>query len=349
MRAGLSTPKPDFEKKAFALMVEPEELREKSASGGAFETISTTLHREHADLMIAGAVWGEDLKVYHKLVTYDERNALKKSKYVQSNCKGIYKEVKKKLDDGIHVLFTGTPCQLAALKKYLGRDYDNLFLVDLICHGVPGESILDKYLKELSNKKNTKAVKVTFRHKKKDLYGEIHSKFICVEFDNGDIIEEEAKINPYLRGFHAGLFYRESCYECKFANNNRLGDITIGDYWRIQELNPDYVDYSGVSCMLINSEKGSNLLDKMGDCKQFETEVEALYRRNGQMISPSKKHPSRDLFYLKKDHESFDKVIDSCVKKESRYKLVVSYLLPGRLKRSVKSMFKKQNGAFYSK
>ncbi|WP_022767913.1 Coenzyme F420 hydrogenase/dehydrogenase, beta subunit C-terminal domain [Butyrivibrio sp. NC2007] len=333
-------PEPGFEKKAYALVLDSEQQRLRSASGGAFEAIATVLHNEYTDLMIAGAAWGDDLRVYHRLVSYDERAILKKSKYVQSNCKGIYREVKQKLNEGVHVLFTGTPCQLAALRNYLRKYYDNLFMVDLICHGVPGELIFDKYIRELNSKMDTKAVKATFRYKKKDLYGEVHSKYIRIEFDDGKVFEEQAKINPYLRGFHSGLFYRESCYSCKYANIERLGDITVGDYWRIQELNPEYVDYTGVSCLLLNTKKGLGLMDKMADCKVFETDVEALCKRNGQMVFPSKKHPSRDFFISKMDSESFEGLMDRCVKKESRYKLVLSAILPGKLKRSVKKLRK---------
>lgn len=333
-------PEPEFKKKAFALVIEPEQQHLKSASGGAFEAIATALHGEYADLMIAGAAWGDDLRVCHKLVSYDDRDIFKKSKYIQSDCKGIYKEVKQKLNEGVHVLFTGTPCQLAALRNYLRKDYDNLFLVDLICHGAPGELIFEKYIQELNSKRNARAIRATFRYKEKDLYGEVHSKYLRIEFDNGKVLKEQAKINPYLRGFHSGLFYRESCYSCKYANTGRLGDITIGDYWRIQELNPKYVDYTGVSCMLVNTKKGLSLLDKMADCKLFETDVEALCKRNGQMVSPSKKHPSRNFFISEMDSESFEGLMDRCVKKESGYKLVLSAILPGKLKRSVKRLRK---------
>ena len=330
------TADPEFEKKAFALAIEPKKRRLESASGGAFEAIATVLHRQYADLMIAGAAWGDYLRVYHKLVSYDDSAVLKKSKYVQSNCEGIYVRVKEKLDEGLHVLFTGTPCQLAALKKFLNKEYDNLFLVDIICHGVPGENIFKKYLDELSVRKGTKAITAGFRQKKKDFYGEVHSKYIRVGFENGTEILEEAAVNPYLRGFHAGLFYRESCYSCRFANKNRYGDITIGDYWRIQELDKKLVDYSGVSCLLINSEKGYELLDKIDGCRLVATDVAALYKRNGQLLNPSKRNPKNEYFLSHFEEESFEKIMDNCVKREKRFKRILSGIIPGGLKRGLK-------------
>ncbi len=332
-----------FEKRAYALMVESDDLREKSASGGAFEAIATALHEMYDDLMVVGAVWGDDLRVYHKMVPYSEREALKKSKYVQSNCEGIYKEVKQKLTEGVHVLFTGTPCQIAALRNHLKKEYDNLFLVDLVCHGTPGEHIFKKYLDEFETKIGANATKVTFRHKKKDLYGEVHSKYIRIQLDNGKVIEEEARRNPYLRGFHAGLFYRDSCYSCKYANEERYGDITVGDYWRIQELNPEYVDYSGVSCLLFNTDKGWQIFDKMKNCKTLQTDVDALYKRNGQLLHPSKANPKHDYFMSKFGTEPFELLMDDCIKSEKVYKSILSSLLPGKLKRKVKSILRKKS------
>ena len=251
-------------------------------------------------------------------------------------------DVKEKLGKGIHVLFTGTPCQTAALKNYLKKDYDNLFTVDLICHGVPGEQILDRYLGELSLKRKSKVTGVTFRHKKKDMYGEIHSKNIRVEFENRKVLEEDGKTNPYLRGFQAELFFRESCYSCRFVDKDRTGDITIGDYWRIQELDPGYVDYTGVSCLLFNTEKGWALHNRLKECRMLETDVEALYKRNGQLVALCNKKPqARELFYSQPDSESFEKLIDRCVKKEKKYKQVISSLLPGKLKRNVKKILRK--------
>lgn len=307
----------DFAKKAYALMVESDVLREKSASGGAFEAIASALHKKYKDLLIAGAAWGDDLYVYHKLVRYEEIDVLKKSKYVQSNCEGIYKEIKRVLNDGIHVLFTGTPCQVVALKNYLKKEYDNLFLVDLICHGTPGAKVFQSYLKGLSSREHAEVIKVEFRYKKKDLYGEIHSKYIRIELNNGKVIQEEAKRNPYLRGFHAGLFYRDSCYHCQYANVDRFGDITIGDYWRIQELNPKYVDYSGVSCLLVNTKKGWNCLNEVENSTMFDTPVDELYKRNGQLLKPSKKHLKHDYFISEFEKESFEKIMDRCIKKRN--------------------------------
>ncbi|SEA02188.1 Coenzyme F420-reducing hydrogenase, beta subunit [Pseudobutyrivibrio sp. ACV-2] len=335
---------PNYEKKAYALMVESPELRERSASGGAFEAIATALHSQYDDLMVAGAVWGDDLRVYHRIVPFDERESLKKSKYVQSNCEGIYKEVRRRLSEGGHVLFTGTPCQVAALRNFLKKEYDNLFLVDLVCHGVPGEDIFRKYIEELNKKRGSQVIKVDLRHKVKDLYGEIHSKNICIEFSNGKTIVESGKRNPYLHGFTAGLFYKDSCYDCKFANKDRYGDITVGDYWRIQELNPEYVDYSGVSCVLVNTSKGRQLFNKLEKCEQFETSVDALYKRNSQLLSPAKMNPKREYFISKYKTESFDKLVDSCVKKEKMYKLILSALLPGKFKRNAKRVLQKAKG-----
>lgn len=330
-----------FSQKAYALTLNDVMERNKSASGGAFEAISTALFSQHPDLLIAGAMWTNGTCVEHRLLPYADRAVFRKSKYVQSNCSGIYKTVESALKEGKYVLFSGTPCQVAACKQYLGRSYDNLFLVDIICHGVPGKEILDKYFADLEKRNSSEVVSASFREKKKDLYGEYHSDNFVVKLASGRSISGNKKTSNYLRVFHNGYLFRDSCYECKFANQNRNSDITIGDYWHIQSLHPEMVDYSGVSCLLINSSKGEQIVSALSDVALTETEVAFLLNHNGQLLHPSNKPKKRDAFVEAIKTQEFDTVVCDLLGKPQVAKDIISNLIPGKLKRKVRSKRKK--------
>lgn len=324
------------EKKAYAAYLQDREQRNKSASGGAFVAVVEALKSRHPDLLVAGAVWQTPSKVIHKLVSADEIEQLRKSKYVQSDARGIYKSVKSALASDRAVLFSGTPCQVAALKAYLGKDYEKLYTVDIICHGVPGEAVLKKYLDELSEKKKSKIKEVCFRYKKKDIYGEIHSDYFNITFKNGKTQCKNKKSDSYLRGFHRGLFYRESCYFCPFANSRRNSDITLGDYWGIQNLYPDVIDYTGVSSILINTEKGNSIFNFENSMKVIETDVDFLINHNAQLRAPTNSHGKRKFFFEEFDNAAFDLLIDKSVGKKSPIKNLIKALIPGKLKRSIR-------------
>lgn len=324
-------------RKVFALTHNNEEKRKESASGGAFEVISQGLSSQYPDLMVAGAAWDTVKTVRHILLPAQERAVFKKSKYVQSDCSGIYQAVKETLKKDIHVLFAGTPCQVAALRKYLGREQENLFTLDLICRGVPGAPILEAYIRELEEKHQSKVAAVSFREKRKDLYGEIHSDHVRVQLENGKQIWKNGKTDAYLRGYHKSLFCRESCYSCPYASPERMGDITIGDFWNIQSQFPDKVDYTGVSGIQVNSLKGQRMISLCSDAWIAETDPKLLSGRNGRLRFPTKKHPRKEQFLAELDGKAFSVLIDQYVGKADYLDNMLSGLLPGQLKRWIKN------------
>jgi len=323
----------DFERKAYAAVIENKDLHLQSASGGAFEGIADALTRISKDCFVVGAEWTKNLRVCHSVKAAGERNAFKKSKYLQSDCSGIYNEVKQRLISNNTVLFTGTPCQVAALKSFLGKDYPNLYTIDLVCHGIAGEGVFAKYIRDIECRVGQKVVSVEFRKKKKDIYGEIHSRNIMLSFEDGRTQIISSDVDSYLRGYHKGLFYRESCYSCPFANSKRNSDITIGDYWHIQKLYSDMVDYTGVSCVLVNTKKGKELIDKTDGLNLRQTSVDFLLKHNNQLREPCKIPGNRSYFFKYIDIIQFDVLIGQLMGKPKYIKRMVSALLPGKVKR----------------
>lgn len=325
-----------YEQKVYMAVLKNEDERNLSASGGAFHGIVMALQKRNPRLLVAGALWNDDLEVVHKLLPSQEHNLFRKSKYVQSDCTGVYKDCEAALESGGNVLFSGTPCQVAALKAFLGKDYENLFTVDIVCHGVAGFSAFSNYIAEKEKKYRSKVTSVTFRYKKKDLYGEIHSDYLKLDLQSGKTYLGNKKTDPYLRAFHSGALYRESCYECPFAKLDRNSDLTLCDYWHIQKLFDKYRDYTGVSAVLVNSQKGFDLIQNACDLDLIETEVSFLYNHNGQLRGPAKRHRNREQLLSEFESVPFSKLVDKHVGKAKYVKHYISSLLPAELKKKIK-------------
>lgn len=278
----------------------------KSASGGLFASFAYSV------LQSGGVVYGcsmryEDsvLEAKHIRITdIDEIELLKGSKYVQSNLNGSFSKVKNDLEQNYTVLFSGTPCQIAGLKSFLGRDYPNLFTLDVVCHGVPNALMFQDYISFVENRINKKIIDFRFRDKSQGwkLYGgmtcsdDTGTKYVCFE-------PEESS---YYQMFLNSYTYRESCYNCPYANDNRPGDITIGDYWCVELVHPELVnenggpvDYrKGTSCMIINNKKGLVLLNKYGKgIDKWSSEYDKASKYNAQLRRPSEFKPQREIVF----------------------------------------------------
>ena len=221
-------------------------------------------------------------------------DTIKGSKYVQSAIEDIFIQIKADLIKGLNVLFIGTPCQVAGLYGYLHKKYDNLFTVDLVCHGVPSQQVLSDALKAYMPDTNLEEVSLRFRKKEngKSLYG------LFVEDKQGESLYRSVyPENEYITGFLCGMFYRESCYQCHYARPERVSDITIGDYWdREKRVNLDNAD-RGLSMVIVNTQGGQHLLD---ECSSMVNVVFGDYsdfvKRNGQLDHPIKKFGLYDDF-----------------------------------------------------
>ena len=216
----------------------------------------------------------------------------------------MFINVKYDLLDGKTVLFSGTGCQVNGLKMFLGREFDNLFCVDIICHGVPSPFLWEKYIKYLENANNKKVRSVNFRCKE-----EGWESYVMKE--NAMFISKDA--DPYMQMFLRDYCLRPSCYNCK-AKGHKQSDMTIADFWGINNVAPEMNDNKGISCVILRSEKAIKFFDQLClnlHCK--EVSYEDAVKENPSEFSSSKKPPERDAFYQDMNSMSFSELAQKYV------------------------------------
>lgn len=254
--------KPDV----YALKHISDEERMKSQSGGAFAVISDVFVENKG--VVYGCVLSDDLLARHmRAETIEERDRMRGSKYIQSDLGDVFLNVKKDLEEGRNVLFTGTSCQVAGLKNFLGKDYKTLLCVDIICHGVPSPMVWKDYCTWVETKYQGKILEAVFRNKK---FGwRSHRETFQFKKKNGSIVTVDSDI--FARLFYAHNILRESCYKCPYKDTIHPGDITVADYWGIENAAPELEDKKGVSLVLINNERGALFWEQIKD--------KAIYKR----------------------------------------------------------------------
>lgn len=254
--------------KCYAMWAE-NDIRKRSSSGGAFTVLAEAILAEGG--AVCGAVLESDnVTVVHRFIeSNDELHLLQGSKYVQSNTLNTFAETEKYLKSGRRVLYSGCPCQIAGLNKYLGKEYENLITVDLICHGVPSKKVLQKYVAE-KQEQYGKISSLKFRTKELTEGG--WSRSVTIAFDtNSDRVIEERSKSDYLNAFLNMVSIRGVCGSCQFARLPRQGDVTLGDFWDVANHKPELDDDFGTSTVLINSEKGEKMLNSVSNkCKLLE-------------------------------------------------------------------------------
>ena len=227
-----------------------------SSSGGIFYQLASLVLEDNG--IVIGAAFDNNQKLVHTIATNkNDMLKLMGSKYLQSDLKKIYKIIKETLTNK-KVLFVGTPCQVAGLKSYIGSENPNLICVDLICHGVPSIKLFEKYVEELQISNSDVLNKYNFRDKSTgwDNYS------VSIKFGNSSK-KELSTNNSYMKLYLSNLALRESCYNCNFKLGNKYSDITLGDYWGIQNFHKDMYNKKGVSAVIINTKKGAEVFDKI--------------------------------------------------------------------------------------
>ena len=265
-----------------ALRLEDKKSMAASQSGGAFVALSDAVLEKEG--VVYGAGFGEAFCVRHsRAETPATRDYFRGSKYVQSDMRGIYREIVHDLINGRLVLFSGTPCQCAAVLRYTaGVSKGKLLTIDLICHGVASPKIFHDYLKYLEKKHNGKITKIKFRDQ--EFGWQSHRESFT--FDNGKKVSPEVVV-------YKDHFLRESCYTCRFCSINRVSDITIGDFWGIEKTNSEFAsDGKGCSIVMCNTTKGKELLQMSAhDCDILDIDSSADYL---QMNLTRPTPPARD-------------------------------------------------------
>lgn len=313
-----------------------DEIWEKSTSGGAFTAICNAYC--NTDDVIYGARF-EGTKVVHDYVLSPQNiGSFRKSKYVQSDMQGSYKRIKKQLLEGHKVLFSGTPCQVAGIRNYLGKAYDNLLCVDLVCHGIGSPGVFDKYINYLEKKYDSVIKSFSFRNKKQK-YGRSIEYIVNVVFEDGKSIEVENDL--YNSAFLQALLIRPSCLECKFARLERVGDITIADFKRKHELLPEAKGLDNYSTIIINTLKGKEVLSELQKSMIiYKINLGNIVKTNSPLKKPSKENPNRKYFFKGfKDGIPIEVLFEKYVFKLS-FKKRVWKCIPERIRVIIKRVIK---------
>ncbi len=292
-----------------------DELRIKSSSGGVFSVFAGEIIEKGG--IVSGAAYTSDYRAVHHIIIdkNNELESLRGSKYLQSDMGEIYKKINQMLKTGRKVLFSGTPCQVAAVRKFVGEN-ENLITIDIICHGVPSpkayRNFLDTVVLRESNEKRIK--EFSFRNKRK--HGWAHSVYAVTE--DGYEYSKNRYETSWYNAFLNILNCRESCGNCRFNKIPRTGDITLGDFWAIDKLPKEWDDGKGTSLVCVNTKKGEQLFKEvLCLLKTLETSLDVAKNKNGNLIISSTTHPNRDRFFeLIKKGNSFDKSTEYALKRK---------------------------------
>lgn len=280
----------------YAASYKNKDISAKSASGGIFAALAMQVLTEGGIVFGSAYTKQFDVEVV-SIEKIEDLPRLQGSKYVQSSMNSSFLKIKSELQTGRTVLFCGVPCQVEALKRFLGRSYENLLLVDIVCHGAPSNRMLKDYLSFLADKKQMEIQSIQFRTKTKgqNVYGEIAYRQVS---HTGEIAYRQEPLISYKSSYYK-LFlncqtFRDSCYHCKFAGTKRPGDISLCDYWGIEDEHPDFVKevekegLAGISAIMLNTNAGIAFFEQLK--QEFvlrESTVEQVAKHNPQLQAPS--------------------------------------------------------------
>lgn len=308
---------------AYAAINKNEEILMNSSSGGIFTAIAEQIIAENG--IVFGAKFSDDFSVIHSYTdSVKELSNFQGSKYSQSVISDSYKKCRTFLDDGRKVLFSGTPCQIHGLKKFLCKEYENLITVDFICHGIPSPLLWSKYKAYRESLSGSNTVKTSFRVKN-DGWKTYSVKFV---FGNNTKYCVPFKKDPYMQIFLKDVALRNSCYDCIGRGLQRPSDITLADFWGIQNVLPKMdFDDKGTSLVICHSEDGKNLLDKISAVSNLkEVILSEAVKYNPSMLYSPKYPKKRDCFYSDLEKYSFKKIIRKYAKTPLLRK-AISFLL----------------------
>lgn len=283
--------------KSFAAQNKNENIRRRSSSGGVFFALAISVLEQGG--VVCAAKYSKDFEVIHSIATTKEELLdYCGAKYAQSKTGKCFIEIRKMLHQGRKVLFVGTPCQVAGLNGFLKRPYDNLMLVDMICHGVPSPLVWRKYLEErkLLDANGAELVAVNLRDKSTGWSR--YSYSIRFDYQNGKVYSAHQDKDRFMQGFTSNLYLRPSCSNCKFKGIERISDITLGDFWGVWNQYPEFDDNIGTSLVMIHSEKGQKVWEYiLENLRVLEISNEEATQYNPSAIKSSSASNKRIDFY----------------------------------------------------
>jgi len=280
-------------------------IRLESTSGGSFTPLAEHVLAKGG--VVFGAMFDRDFAVVHGVAkTKEELYRFRGSKYSQSVMGTAYKEAEAYLEKGVPVLFSGTPCHIAGLRSYLGKEYDHLLAVDLICHGVPSPRVYREYVALLKGRYREEIRKVAFRDKVRGW-----KMFSFSVYFQRNLYSQSKVDDLFFRGFLACYFLRPSCHTCAFKGRNRGSDITIADYWGVHTRFPEYDDDLGVALVIANTGKGRDAWARVAPGMDvLVSDLEHAVGHNRSYAGPVPPHPDRDRFFSDLNSMRFEEVME---------------------------------------
>ncbi len=301
--------KNDFEKpvSTIAAVHKSMKIRWDSTSGGVFSAFAEKMYEQGG--YVSGAIYNADFSVRNFISNkLEDLEKLRSSKYLQSKAEGLYSEIKNLLKKGERVLACGTPCQMAALRSFLQKNYDNLIIIDFICRGVNSPKVYRSYLDTLEKKYGGKVIYVKAKNKELG-WRNLTRKVV---FDNGKSYYGVHMEDDFRRGYHTNVFCRPSCYECQYKEFPRISDITIADYWGIEKVDQNLDNNIGTSMILLNSKKGVSYFESIKNRIEYkETSFQSVLAGNLALthsIAPAKL--DRNIFFKDLDEHGFSYVTE---------------------------------------
>ena len=319
----------------YAAKAKDDALRKESSSGGIFSLLARQIISD-GGIVYGAAIRESDLSVCHcSAENEEELSWLRGSKYVQSDVGDTYGRVRSQLDAGRKVLFSGTPCQVAALRNFLARDYDNLICVEVICHAAPSPLAWKKFLEkraaasakghDIARPEAVIDRRISFRRKN---WGWKRYS-LSLHFMNDKEYLLDLYTDTFLRGFLSELFNRPSCHQCSVRELRSGADITLGDYWNVHQRFQEMDDDTGISVVLVNSEKGASLFNQVAHlCDLAASDYADIRRTNLAVYCSTNPHPKRALFF-------------KCIRAGADFDLLVLKLLKRPLWRRAGSFMKR--------
>ena len=305
----------------------------RSASAGVADMAAREMIA--AEGSVFGCAYTDEWKAEHREIKAEKDLwKIQSSKYVQSDIGRCYETAKARLKEGKKVLFTGTPCQIAGLYAYLGaeKENENLITIDLICHGVPSPLLWEKYLNYQQQKMGGRVTECNFRDKGKKGWG----TNLRIRTEKKDSVRP-LSLDRYGIHFLEGDCYRESCYQCRYASTDRVGDLTCGDFWGVEKVQPQFLDTRGVSVVLVNSEKGKAFFEKIKEqAVVLEVKSEEILPFQGNLVHPTRRPKLRDTFYQGINENGYIEKLKVGLRLSERIKALlpkkVTIFLKGKLK-----------------
>ena len=298
----LKVPAETAEPSAYAAYNRDEAVRSRSSSGGIFRLLAEQVLREGG--AVAGAAWNTDGELTHQLVRDSKAlDRLYGSKYLQSRTDTVFAEAESVLKSGKTVLFSGTPCQIAAMRAYLKTPYERLLCVSVVCHGVPSPAVWESYRSLLEAQHGAKTTDARFRDKRDGW----KAFSLALSFDNGQSYASQHGQDRYMQCFLKNYILRPSCYACRFKNTRADADLMLADFWGLSHIDPQFGDDRGVSLVIVNTSGGQALWEAVREQTAYKAvDLQAAVPYNTAIVRSVPPVPKRERFFETYRTHGFD-------------------------------------------